>query len=169
MKRKLLGYVGVDSGQLMVTDPCYIDSEWTQMGFQDIRMYEHKKTKRTFKYETFWEPATVKASQAKTAKLEIFQSYDAITSTGKSMNQMVKAKEVTEVPVPLKQQMIGTYSYGGVCETTLAGKHEINYKKGHAGVAVVFNSGYGDGSYPVYGTFNAEGRCIKVEIEMGDE
>lgn len=28
MKRKLIGHVAVDSGQLLLCDPCYIDSEW---------------------------------------------------------------------------------------------------------------------------------------------
>lgn len=28
MRRVQIGKVGVDSGQLMVCDPCYIDSEW---------------------------------------------------------------------------------------------------------------------------------------------
>lgn len=28
-KEVLLGHVAVDSGQLMICDPCYIDSEWT--------------------------------------------------------------------------------------------------------------------------------------------
>ncbi|GIO10197.1 hypothetical protein J31TS6_62250 [Brevibacillus reuszeri] len=28
MERKLLGQVGVDSGQLVIIDPCYIESEW---------------------------------------------------------------------------------------------------------------------------------------------
>lgn len=33
IKVVLLGVVGVDSGQLMVTDPCYIDSEWERDSF----------------------------------------------------------------------------------------------------------------------------------------
>jgi hypothetical protein len=28
MERKFLGHVGVDSGQLMIIDPCYIDGFW---------------------------------------------------------------------------------------------------------------------------------------------
>ncbi len=31
-KRELLGHVGVDSGQLMVMDPCYVRSSWDQEG-----------------------------------------------------------------------------------------------------------------------------------------
>jgi hypothetical protein len=29
-EEKLIGHVGVDSGQIMITDPCYIDSQWKE-------------------------------------------------------------------------------------------------------------------------------------------
>lgn len=35
MKKELIGYVGVDSGQLLVCDPCYIGSEWEDENFDD--------------------------------------------------------------------------------------------------------------------------------------
>jgi hypothetical protein len=78
---------------------------------------------------------------------------------------MIKNKEVKEIEIPSKEKLIGSYSYAGICETTMNNKHQINYKKGHAGVAIAFSSGYGDGIYPVYGTFNKKGRCVKVEID----
>jgi hypothetical protein len=31
-----IGEVGVDSGQLMVTDPCYIDQEWQREKFEVV-------------------------------------------------------------------------------------------------------------------------------------
>jgi hypothetical protein len=36
-KRKdevLIGYVGVDSGQLIICDPCYIDDQWQREEFE---------------------------------------------------------------------------------------------------------------------------------------
>jgi hypothetical protein len=36
-----IGEVGVDSGQLMVTDPCYIDQEWKREQFSIAREQEH--------------------------------------------------------------------------------------------------------------------------------
>lgn len=107
-KRKL-GIVGVDSGQLMICDPCYIDSEW-----------KHEKT---------------------------------IDLTNKKILEKHKGK----------------FSYNGSCEATLSSKSsgQLNYKMGHPGAGVVFTSGYGDGTYPVIGWFNKEGRCIKVEIDCG--
>ncbi|MFH0767811.1 MAG: hypothetical protein V1920_06930 [Bacillota bacterium] len=162
MNKKLLGYVGVDSGQLMVCDPCYLESEWKNVPFQDIRIYKHNKTKKLFVYL-----GGKTKSPKKIGKSEAFANYNSITSNGKTMNEMEKAKEVTQIDVKAKSKLIGSFSYAGVCETTLADKHQINYKLGHPGVAVAFCSGYGDGCYPVSGIFNKEGRCMKVEIDCG--
>jgi hypothetical protein len=158
MTKKLLGYVGVDSGQLIITDPCYIDSEWQHKEFQDIRIYKHLKTKKIFQYANILTPKPINKHT------ELFRNYDEILSTNKTMNQMMIDKEVKEIPDKNKQKLIGDYSYAGCCETTMADKNQLNYKKGHKGVAITFSSGYGDGCYPVYGTFNKDNRCIKVEI-----
>ena len=83
-----LGVAGVDSGQLMVCDPCYISED----SIKDVL------------------------------------SYDTICST----------------------------------------KHQLNYRLGHAGLGVVFPSGFGDGLYTVYGSFNKEGRVASVLIELID-
>jgi hypothetical protein len=162
MKKKLLGFVGVDSGQLIITDPCYIDSEWEEKDFKDIRIYEETKGTKQFMYTGL----LTKTPQIPC--MELFDSYDKHTSTGKSMNEMIENGDVIELGIPGKLKLIGSFSYAGVCETSLANKHQINYKKGHPGLAIVFKSGYGDGSYPVYGTFNKDNRCIKVEIDCSE-
>lgn len=59
-------------------------------------------------------------------------------------------------------------SYDKVCRITVGvGNNggQVNIS-GKAGDGVVFASGYGDGNYPCYGTFNKDGRCMKVEIDM---
>jgi hypothetical protein len=43
---------------------------------------------------------------------------------------------------------------------------QFNYDLGHEGLGVVTTTGYGDGGYPVYATFNEEGRVTKIEIEF---
>lgn len=84
-KWKKIGVVGVDSGQLMICDPCYIDSEWKKEEFDD--------------------------------------------SVKKPSN----------------------FSYNGVSQATLKKQTaQIKYALGHAGVAVVFRSGLGDGLYDVF-------------------
>lgn len=40
---------------------------------------------------------------------------------------------------------------------------QMNYEKGHEGLAVVFASGQGDGLYPVYAHYSGD-RITKIEI-----
>jgi hypothetical protein len=60
------------------------------------------------------------------------------------------------------QGKIGQYSYQGASATTLANSF------GELGIAtaVVFNTGYGDGLYPVYVQINDDGRVSKVVIDF---
>ena len=57
---------------------------------------------------------------------------------------------------------IGEYSYQGASATT------INSNAGELGIgsAIVFNTGYGDGYYPVYIKTNQDGRVVKVVIDF---
>ena len=91
------GYFGVDSGQAMVGDPCYLDG---------------------------WD-------------------------TNKNDEWNLEGKE-------------NEYSYHGASATTLAN----SYGELGIGTAVVFNTGYGDGYYPVYVQLNQDGRVSKVVIDF---
>ena len=93
----LAGQIGIDSGQAMVGDPCYIDN---------------------------WD-------------------------TNKNDEWNIEGKE-------------GQYSYHGASATTLANSYG---ELGNA-TAVVFNTGYGDGVYPVYVQMNDDGRVSKVVIDF---
>jgi hypothetical protein len=57
---------------------------------------------------------------------------------------------------------IGDYSYQGASATTI----EDSYGELGIGNAVVFNTGYGDGYYPVYVQMNDDGRISKVVIDF---
>ena len=46
---------------------------------------------------------------------------------------------------------------------------QFNYALGHAGLGVCVNTGYGDGSYPVYARFGDEGRVAEVRVVFMDE
>jgi hypothetical protein len=104
-RRVRIGSVGVDSGQLMVVDPCYIKSDFE-----------------------------VDYDEQEIAKIQ--------------------AGSPAEVPL----------NYNGACAVTLADSSAGSMMHG---LAVAFSSGYGDGVYPVYATYNDDGRIVKVEIEMG--
>jgi hypothetical protein len=57
---------------------------------------------------------------------------------------------------------VGQYSYQGASATTLANSYgELGFA-----TAVVFNTGYGDGLYPVYVQMNDEGRVSKIVIDF---
>jgi len=157
MTEKLLGFVGVDSGQLMICDPCYIKSEWKDKKFRDIRLYAHKKLNKIFGYNQ---------NRLGKLKIESFSSYDNKTSTKKTINEMLTKKEIKELDIPLKTKLIGSFSYAGICETTINNEHKIKFKNGNEGLAIALCTGYGNGFYPAYGTFNKEGRCMKVEINF---
>lgn len=103
--KKEIGVVGVDSGQLILCDPCYL-SRW------------------------------------------INNEYDS------------EAKK-------------NDFSYSRACQLTLSEEQggQLFFDAGHAGQAVAFSSGFGDGVYPVIATYKNYGtkdqpdiRIKKVEI-----
>jgi hypothetical protein len=53
------------------------------------------------------------------------------------------------------------YTYSGACAATL-GEHGAG-ELGNAD-AVAVSSGYGDGVYPVFATYNHDGRIVKLEV-----
>lgn len=100
-KLELVGSFGVDSGQAMVGDPCYLDG---------------------------WD-------------------------TNRNDEWNLDGK-------------IGQYSYHGASATTIEDSAGVL----GGGKAVVFNTGYGDGVYPVYAEFDEDGRIARIVIEfIGDE
>lgn len=58
------------------------------------------------------------------------------------------------------------YSYSGACAATLS---EDSAGQLGRGSAVAVSSGYGDGVYPVYATYNDEGRITKMEVVFVSE
>jgi hypothetical protein len=63
----------------------------------------------------------------------------------------------------LSNKRIGEYSYLGACATTL----DKEYGELEFGKAVVFNTGYGDGLYPVYAILDKEtGKVAQIIIDF---
>lgn len=146
---RLLGEVSVDSGQLLITDPCYIDSEWMDEPFVDIRRYLHLQTEKILKYRVD------------------FQHYEEkIPDFGQSMNEMLGAGAVIQIP-NTPPDSVHPYSYNGACQATTIGEYgDLSFGNGTTGAGVVFASGWGDGFYPVFGEFRA-GRIVRVFISLG--
>ena len=152
MKRTVkLGVVGVDSGQLIICDPCYIDSQWDQEEFEDIRRYQHKATGKVLQY-----------------RVDFPHYMKVIPEFGKNMNEMIEKGEVEELPKPPARL---EFSYNACCrKTDTIEDGQLYYRLGHPGVAVAFRSGLGDGEYPVFAEIeDVEGfgeRITKVWVEL---
>ena len=146
MERIYLGKCGVDSGQLMITDPCYVD-KFDNSEFKDIRRYKHKSNGEVLQ---LWKD---------------FQSYDYVHPKYKrSMNTLIDQGIFIKLPHPNADDK--NYSYQSACMVTT--KSENRGGELASGLGVVFASGYGDCSYSVYGYKNKDDRIIKVEIIMGE-
>lgn len=143
--KKLLGYVGVDSGQVIITDPCYLKG-FVNNDMEDIRIYKLKETGEEFKFG------------------KDFLTYEEKIYKGQTMNQLIADKKV--IDLSSKYHKIFDYSYNGACNRTLYDKRgggEI----GMGEQGVVSCTGWGDGQYPVYASYDEEtGRISKLEIKF---
>jgi len=142
---ELLGHAAVDSGQLLLIDPAYINSRWEMRDFEDVRAYQHKETLDTLQFRVDFGMYT-----------DPIESYD-----GKSMNELIDTGEWEKMPY---QPDNGALSYNTVSHTTLTPA-----RGGQVGLGVAFSTGWGDGNYPVHVKRNTEGRIMQVLINFNDE
>ena len=152
MATKLIGHVGVDSGQLLLCDPCYIDSQWVKEDFEDFRMYEHKTTKDRLQY-------LVDFNNYQTP----IEKYD-----GKNMNELIATGEWDELPYGPAQH---PFSYNACAKATLSeeGHGELRFNLGHVGAGVAFSTAFGDGMYPVIAHYMDDGTLRSVEVIFQEE
>lgn len=149
-----LGIVGVDSGQVMICDPCYIPSQWKDKEFEDVRPYINVETKEVLSYPTD------------------FPNFEAIIPKyEKNMNRLVREgifikKEQDE------EEIDNSFSYNGCCKQTLeneSGGGQLVYEMGHAGAGVASRTRHGDGSYEVYAVKDEDGNTKQLIIDFGYE
>ncbi len=147
-----IGVVGVDSGQLMICDPSYVDDQWVEAPFEDIRIFEDVVAGELYRFRVD------------------FQRFDEPLAhyEGRTPNELVASGQWKRRPPPAPS---GQFSYRGACEATLTpeGHGQLLYQKGHPGVAVAFSTAYGDGVYPVFARRDADGAIVEVRIIMGDD
>ena len=140
----LLGKVGVDSGQLVICDPGYIDSEWEDEEFKILEkaVFPDRHEEQIERCSKRW-----------------FELIDRINAGE------IKLEFAKEGPK-------NNFSYNACSHKTVKPPHhgQLNYKMGHPGVAVVFSSGIGDGLYPVYGKIENVPefgkRIVEVRIDL---
>lgn len=142
-----LGEVGVDSGQLLITDPCYLESEWTPAALEGKEIYIDSLQNTVYQAD------------------KDFQSYEeALPEYGKTIRELVDSGIL--VKRRLEDSELSQYSYEGICKATLgAGYGELAYLRGHKGAGVAFSTAFGDGLYPIYGEKH-DGRIVRVYVNV---
>ena len=149
MLKTLIGKVGVDSGQLMVTDPCY------------IKMFKNNEFNSRIKL------VNVKDETKILVYPDDFKNFeeDIIEGYNKNMNTLIQEKIFKEVKEPSNDK---SYSFTGACSQTLYNPNQGG-ELGN-GLGLSFSTGYGDGAYPVYAYYEESEswgkRVKKIEIEF---
>ena len=149
MKKTIqIGEVAVDSGQLMICDPCYIDSEWVKEDFEDIRTYVHKDLGKRLTY-----PLDFSSYE------EIIPEYEM------TMNQLI---ETDKWECQINKTAKNGFSYNACALATLSekGHGELNFKLGHSGAGIAFSTAFGDGLYPVFATYDEDGVILSIQIML---
>ena len=151
---ELIGYVGVDSGQVMIVDPCYL-GDWKDNDFNYRTGIRNKKTGREI---ACWDEVEGLGKIRWDSPLPEFDN--------KSMNELAEDKKnwvkFDEYPDA------GDFSYSGVCGITAddEGAGEIAI----GGSSCVASQTYmGDGSYPVYAEKDENGRIKRLIIDFYGE
>lgn len=138
----LMGSVMVDSGQLLITDPCYLkDWKGNEVNFKD-------KIRDTLTNEEIDSPRKVEGI-----------TYESIYKDGLTYNQAIKAGRLVEIPEETNE-----YSYDGCCK-----KRNNHFVDLENGAGICFSSGFGDGCYEVWGKLTDMGdlgkRITEVKIK----
>jgi hypothetical protein len=143
----LLGSVAVDSGQLMITDPCYVDSVWKKEPYTDDRKYIDTLT------GTIWEYG------------KDFTNFEYdVLHNGTSVNKLLASGRFQ----PRWNSDNGAYhfSYDGACKASSSSTtNEMVFDEGHPGAGVCFHTAFGDGLYPIYAEKHG-GRITRVYVNV---
>jgi hypothetical protein len=151
---EMVGYVGVDSGQVMIVDPCYL-GEWKDNEFSYRTGIRNKKTGREI---SCWEQVDGVGKINWSTPLPEFD--------GKDMNKLSEDTETWEKFSEYPDA--GDFSYSGVCGITCGEENAGEIAIG--GSSCVASSTYlGDGSYPVYAVKDKYGNIKKLIIDFYGE
>ncbi|KZX57695.1 hypothetical protein A3709_18910 [Halioglobus sp. HI00S01] len=146
---ELLGSTAVDSGQLMICDPCYVDTEWSNVEFEDVRLYD---------------VATDEGVKRIQYRVD-FDHYEQPLSDfgGRTVNQLVDEKKATKVPVKSGQG----FNYNDIARLT--SDKDGGQLMGRNGFPVaVASTTRGDGLYPVTVTMDSDGYPLQLTVDLDE-
>jgi hypothetical protein len=142
-----LGVVGVDSGQLMICDPCYINSQWRGSD-AEARTYSP-----VFKHEDGRMFHCVLHGEGRPGSTGFGNFEEVLQPYGETVNNLIEQGKLAKI---VDGSAFGEFSYAGCCATTMNSEDQggqLLYTLGHEGAGVVSSSGFGDGVYPVYARY----------------
>jgi hypothetical protein len=145
MKEKYLGKCGVDSGQLLLTDPCYL-KYFKNNEFEDERIYEWFEGGRKMVYP--------KDFQDYNEPIQMTQ----IPVTFRTMNEMIADGHYV---LKKSNKPKVDYSYNGCCHISCNPDENLNDQLN--GLGVCFSTS-NDGEFEVYGAFNDDETLNYVKI-----
>ncbi len=140
--------MAIDSCQVLIADPCVIDSRWKDSPFEDVRIYERadgsgKRLQYRVDFENYASPIQAEG--------------------GRSMNELNEAGVYKKVEIPASREL----SYNGACQTTLSEQIGSLYDNGYP-VAVATHAGQCDGTQVVYAQKDSNGRVLRVLLDFTD-
>ncbi len=146
-----LGIAAVDSGQLMITDPRYVEDVWEPEWMKSVRRFKDTETGVIYQqYRDFTSMRKV------------------LPSVGQTVTAALRSGRLREIkPKRTKKTDQGyAYTYEGACSATQhGGAGQLVFPLGHAGAAVAFSTPYGDGGYAVFAELkNGQYKRIYVEV-----
>lgn len=143
-----MGEVAVDSGQLMITDPGYINSEWQDDEFEDIRLVKDIETGEIYQF-----------------RKDFINYGEKISGFDNTVNELVESGKFEHLEVDNSDKV--NFSYAGVCHATLSekGYGELPFKLGHVGAGIAVRTVLGDGMYPVYAE-KYDGKIVRVYFNL---
>ena len=145
-KKVSLGVVGVDSGQLLIIDPCYINSEWNK---------ECSPVAIEFWGKDQDELSQILINQDyKVTDEETYKLIECNEDNAKEIFTYIQ-KIIKENDLFVRTLIKTDSSYDTVCKITSNSDKQggqLNYSGGQEGLGVAFRSGFGDGIYEVIAT-----------------
>lgn len=131
----------VDVAQLIFVDADFLDADWEEQEYEDVRIYRHKGDGRTLQYGVD------------------FNSYEAKIPTegNATMNALNKSGEWEAVPYTPSSTRLG---YNTVGHAT--GNNKMLLSE----FAAAARTGWGDGLYPVYIERDGEGKVSRMSFDF---
>ncbi|MGB6189776.1 MAG: hypothetical protein WBF70_14550 [Aeromonas molluscorum] len=143
-----MGMVAVDSGQLMITDPCYINSEWQDDEFEDVRLLKDTETGVIYQFR------------------KDFSNYEEkIADFDQTINELIASGRLEAIEIDNSGKI--NFSYAGACYATMSekGYGEMPFRLGHKGAGIAVTTVMGDGMYPVYAE-KYDGKIVRVYFNL---